>query len=793
MILDIYSFAISEFNEPACDSVSSGGNSTAIGPWTETPSGSTNSAYLTAQLAGPNIQAQDAFVVFQPDIRQSGNYTITVFTPGCIQDATCTTRGRVNITGIMGSNGTRTATQPVTTMLYQTNNFDKYDQVYYGYVDATSDSFRPTVTLSPASCQNGPLTIVAQRVRFELVSSTGGLNGLFEFNPNRAVIDNDFSKSPVDQAGMQLNSGALINALAVQNNATFVGGNFTTSDFNNIFSIGGPTGNATSLPGGGLNSEVLTMFQNGSTLYVGGNFTNTRDNTVRGLNGVAAFSSSSNSWQPLGAGVNGVVEYIVPFTLNITANRPELVITVSGFFDQVLAFGSNASFPVSGLAVWVPSRNNWLHNLGLPTISIRGDLTAEVDVPGYPPLFAGAISSQGLAVSDAVALTSSGGVSLQPLPVNIQPQPQSSASTRKRAVSGQEVAGAVTGTIYDGNGLNITIIGGHFTATASNGSTVNNLLFINGTNSDRVTGVGNELNPNSVFLALGTQGTTLFAGGTISGTVNGNNINGLIQYDLAAANYAPTQPPALTGTNVAVNAIAPQPSSAAVFVGGNFDSAGSFSCPSICLYDTSRSQWSSPGAGLTGSVSAMTWVSNNQLIIGGNLTVGGSATTMATYNVQQRTFTEFSGASNVPGPVTALCPANDAGSQFWVAGVSTNGSAFLEKYDGSQWIPAGSTLGPGTTIRGLQIFSVTRNHASNNLVSPGQVLLVLGQLSLPNFGNASAALFNGTTFTPFILATSRNGAGSLSQAFVQNPQNFFKSSSMSSFRSKQKSGSLTLT
>lgn len=664
-------------------------------------------------------------------------------------------------------------------MLFQTNNYDKYDQVYYGYVDATSDTFRPSVTLSPASGQSGPLTVVAQRVRFELVSSTGGLNGLFEFNPNQAEIDNDFSKSPVDSAGMQLSSGALINTLAVQNNATFVGGNFTTNDFNNIFSISGP--NATSLPGGGLNSEVLTMFQNGSTLYVGGNFTNTRDNTVPGLNGVAAFSSSTNSWQALGAGVNGVVEYIVPFTLNITANRPELVITLSGFFDRVNGFGSNASFPVSGIAVWVPSRNNWLRNLpGLSTISLSGDLTAEVDVPGFSPLFAGAISSQGLAASDAVALTSQAGVSLQQLPINIQPQQESSGSTRKRATNGQDVSGAVTGTIYDENGQNITIIAGHFTATASNGSTINNLLFINGTSGDTVTGVGNGLDADSVFLALGTQGTTLFAGGTISGTVNGNSVNGLIEYDLVAANYAPTQPPALTGTNVAVNAIAPQPSSAAVYVGGNFDSAGSFSCPSVCFYDTSRSQWNSPGTGLAGSVSAMTWISNNQLIIGGNLTVGGSATTMATYDAQQHSFTAFNGANNVPGPVTALCPANDAGSQFWVAGVSANGSAFLEKYDGSNWISAGHTLGAGTVIRGLQIFSVSRNHGSTNLVSQDQVLLVMGQLSLPNFGNASAALFNGTAFTPFILATSRNGAGSLSQAFVQNPQNFFKSGRMCS-------------
>ncbi|KAK5165019.1 hypothetical protein LTR16_012087, partial [Cryomyces antarcticus] len=114
----------------------------------------------------------------------------------------------------MGS-GTRTANQPVTTELFQTNYYDKYDQVYFGYIDANSESFRPTVTLSPSIGQTGPLTVVAQRVRFELIASTGGLNGLFEYNPNLAIVDTDFSKSAIDTAGMSLQAGALINSLAV--------------------------------------------------------------------------------------------------------------------------------------------------------------------------------------------------------------------------------------------------------------------------------------------------------------------------------------------------------------------------------------------------------------------------------------------------------------------------------------------------------------------------------------------------------------------------------------------------
>lgn len=739
-----------------------------------TPSGQSNSEYLTAVLTGDNIPPEEATVVFEPDIKQSGNYSITVFTPGCIGDGTCGTRGLVNITGSVASS-TRTSNAPLSTELFQTNDFDKYDQVYFGYVDANSHGFRPTVTLSPSIGQSGPLTVVAQRVRFELLTpTTGGLNGLFEYNMSQQVVDNDFSSSAIDAAGASLSPRlAPVTSLVVEGDTLYVAGNFSGSNFSNIFSISG--GNATSLSGGGLNSEVMTMYQNGSTIYVGGNFTNTQDNKSTGLKGVAAYSTENNAWQALGAGVNGVVMYIVPFTLNITANQSESVLGISGFFDSVFGFGSNKTFSVENFAVWVPSRQNWLHNLNVATISVKGELTAQTEVPGFSPLFSGNISSQALGASGAVQLTDYKSLALQQYPVQVQDQ-RSTPSLRKRATGSQQnITGAVTGLIYTENSLNITIIAGNFAATGSDGSNITNLLFINGTNSDQVTGMGSGITTDSVFTSLATYKTTLFAGGSISGTVNGNSIGGLVLYDLAAAAFSAAQPAGLQGTNVSVNAIAPQPNSANVYVGGNFESAGALTCPSVCLWDTDRNQWISPGTGLIGSVSSMTWVSNTHLVIAGDLKIGGNSTTMVTFNSQNHQFTEFTGSGSVPGPVTALCPANRDASQFWVAGSANDGSAFLERFDGKQWLSASEGLGAGTTIRGLQVLSLGKNHDSTNLISDNQVLLVLGQINVTSFGNASAVLFNGTAFTPFLLSTSQNSPGSLSQAFVENPQNFFSS------------------
>ena len=118
------------------------------------------------------------------------------------------------------------------------------------------------------------------------------------------------------------------------------------------------------------------------------------------------------------------------------------------------------------------------------------------------------------------------------------------------------------------------------------------------------------MDSESTFAAMDTYETSLFAGGAVTGTVNANKVNGLIVYDLKAGAYAPTQPPALAGSNVIVNAIAAQPKSSNVYVGGSFVSAGSLPCPALCYYDATTLQWNSPGNGLNGVISSMLWSSN---------------------------------------------------------------------------------------------------------------------------------------------------------------------------------------
>ncbi|KAF7952779.1 hypothetical protein EAE96_006005 [Botrytis aclada] len=771
---DIFSYAINDFNEPTCASLSTASKTTSTGPWTISPSFQSDAEYLTGKFTADT--ASSASVVFYPDIRESGNYTVKMYTPGCIQDSTCTSRGSVVVNGSVASGASSTSAtfgSPIT--LFQSNDYDKYDQVYSGYIEAASDTFRPSITLTPSGQIPGNdenFTIVAQRVGFILNNATStGLNGLFEFDPSQSVINSsDFQNNTIDQAGMKLNTGAEVNVVVTSGDTTFVGGNFSATGYENVFSISdsGPS----SLDSRGLNGEVLTMLLEDSTLYVAGNFSsNSGSTTTAGLNNIAAYDITQNKWSALGAGVNGKVTSVVPISLNITANTPENVITLTGDFNQLIAFGSNSSVSVSGFAIWVPSHDNWLQNLNIAAMSINGQLTAAVNASG-DAIFAGSLSSSQLSANGVVSLSSG----LSPFPVKIQPtQAQSTSTLSKRDTASQNVSGVVTGLFYENGSRNITILGGHFTATSTNGTDVNNLVFIDGANDNTVTGLGSQIDAGSTFRAVAIQNDILYAGGSVTGTVNGGEINGLISYNLKTSKFS-SQTPALGGNSVVVNDISVRTKTGDLYVGGSFTRAGSLDCPGVCLFTASASQWNRPGTNLEGTVNTMLWASDTSLIVGGSLSVDGANVSVAIYDTKAQTWAAATGAENIPGTVTSLVPATSDISEYWVAGTAKNGSAFIMKYNGTNWLSVGDVFESGSVIRGLQMMPLSSNHDNSDLVPSNQVLMLTGAMVLPSFGNVSAVLFNGTTFQPFALTSSTsNTGGSLSHIFSQE-NNFFKSS-----------------
>ena len=773
---EIFAYASNAFNEPVCSGAQFPSNVSTTGDWNPQPAAQSESQYLATTVAPANVNTTS--ITFYPNIPNTGkasNYTIIVYTPGCIPDNSCDNRGVVTVSGTLSADGT----QKFSYTLYQTNNFDKYDNVHLGTIDACSDSFRPSITITAAPNQ-GTIEIVASRIQFKETSETGGLNGLFEYNPNQAVVNMNFSESAINSAGTMLKPDAQVEALVTNGQMLYAAGKFTDDSLNNIMEFS--NNKASSLPGGGLNAPVSALFAYEDYLYIGGNFSNTNAASVQGLNNVCAYQFSKKSWIALGAGLDGPITTITPLQLNITANTPETTIAFSGKFTQIRANGKTSSSNAAGLAIWVPSKNDWLQNLNVQKQYLAGSIDATTIVPKGPCLIAGTLSSAGWALSGAVELTSSSGnVGLQQFPVKFQQQSQTSSSS-KRADSQQSLSGVIAGAYYNSQGRNVTILGGSFSATATNGSTVQNLLFVTGSNNDAVTGPASGIDASSTFRALSVQGDSLFAGGDVTGEINGNKFKGLVVYDLKAASYRKPQPAALVGKNVAVNAIATKPGSTAVYVAGSFQSTSQgLQCSTVCMYDTSTNQWNPVGNNMQGTVLSLFWTSNTAMMAAGNLVIGanstssGTKTSIATYDTNSQSWTAGN-SSSIPGDITAFAPATSDGTELWMAGTAKNGSTFLTALNKNDYYPFGGMFGSGTTIRGLQLISLSHGHSTYSYLDGMQSLLVTGALNLKNFGNCAAAIFDGQKVTPFILASTSSGQpGSIAQLF-SSKQNTLKSS-----------------
>ncbi|PKY05038.1 hypothetical protein P168DRAFT_252089 [Aspergillus campestris IBT 28561] len=748
---DILAYAVNDFNEPSCGGIENQSKSTKKGSWSASSTDQSSSGFLTAKVS--DASASDTEVVLQPDVKQPGEYAILLYTPGCQQDGTCDSRGAVNVKATPTSD----AADPIETEIYQTNLFDKYDTIYTGHVDASEDGFRPRVVLTPKGGQ-GDQTVVASKVKFQLIKASKGLsgelNGIYEFDPASKELDTDFTKSATNRIGLELDGKASIEALESHDNVIFAGGDFSSADLSNILFYE-PDGNATALPRKGLNSEVSSMSVVDKVLYVGGNFTDTAAGGDEGLNHIAAFSLDDNKWSALGGGVNGPVSQVVSLSLNVSSkiDDTEPLVGISGDFDKLLSFDKNPSTNASGFAIWVPSEKNWLQNIGDSEMTFGGHLSAFIKA-GNLSIIAGNVGSGGLGAAGAVALHDDDKLSLEPL------------LTPKKA-SGQTYAG-----VYDkSDGRNLTILGGRFTANGSDGSTVENIAVLDGKH-DTITGLGGGIDTNSTFMALTVWENTLYAGGNVTGALGKTPLNGFIVYDLENKTFPEAQPPMFMGQDVSVNSIAARPGSQDIYFGGHFDKAGALPCPGVCYFDKTEDSWNRPGVSLEGSVLALKWVNKDTLMAVGDLQVDQKDTVVATYTVKGQKWKAFDGASksDIPGTVTAFSPASADVNKFWLAGEKDDGTSFLVNYDGTKFESAGDDIfDKGTTIRGLEIIPLKAGHEKADLLRNDQTLLVTGQLMIPDFGHASAALYDGSSVTPFILSSKSDGKpGSMSQVFYEN-------------------------
>ena len=80
---------------------------------------------------------------------------------------------------------------------------------------------------------------------------------------------------------------------------------------------------------------------------------------------------------------------------------------------------------------------------------------------------------------------------------------------------------------------------------------------------------------------------------------------------------------------------------------------------------------------------------------------------------------------------------------------------------------------PTSRITAMEFLPLSADHADNPLVSSDRVILLMGSLQLPGFGNASAVIYDGSQYQPYILTSKLDGSnGFITTLFSQQTQSF---------------------
>lgn len=89
------------------------------------------------------------------------------------------------------------------------------------------------------------------------------------------------------------------------------------------------------------------------------------------------------------------------------------------------------------------------------------------------------------------------------------------------------------------------------------------------------------------------------------------------------------------------------------------------------------------------------------------------------------------------------------------------------------WLTIASGLQPTSRITDMQFLPLSSDHPGNNILSSDRVILLMGNIQLPGFGNVSAVLYDGSSYHPYILSSTSNGSdGIIYTLFSERTQSF---------------------
>ena len=164
-----------------------------------------------------------------------------------------------------------------------------------------------------------------------------------------------------------------------------------------------------------------------------------------------------------------------------------------------------------------------------------------------------------------------------------------------------------------------------------------------------------------------------------------------------------------------------------------------------------------------------------RLFAAGSFVSNNTSVYVATWDYDSSSW-DYLDSASLPGP--ALSITADSETSIFASGVlaADTGTSYLWHFNGATWADVSSASVTSDTsslntqasnIQQIALVPLASEQPGNSLFASGdRALMVSGQLELNNFGEASSALFDGSNWYPYLLASTLSGQpGSINSLF----------------------------
>ncbi|KAH3664378.1 hypothetical protein WICMUC_005763 [Wickerhamomyces mucosus] len=706
---DFSTYANNSYNEPSCSDEVDYSKSELIGEWTSSSDG----VFLFSTVDASN-GIPDVGINFYPNITYPGNYSILLYTPGCLDDDTCSQRGIVNVT--VFDNSTNELLE--SNLIYQTNEEEKYDSVFYGHMESTP---RVELSLYSGISNDNSIVVVGEKISVTVVTiddiedknNTVSINGIFEYSPANFTNFDYSNYTGIDYVGnttlntlgskLSRNSNILLGAY---NNSLVVAGEFSSNFGNNLFFYD-HSSNQTISVDGGLNGKVNDLKTVDDKLLIAGDFWNTTNNSE-----INYFSSLKNNELGSVALYNGSW-----FSFGIDSQNSSRISNLTLNSQEYWVFDNDK---------WDVNGNSWFSDSYALSfnISSAGKLNDNI-------LFLGS-----LRISDEITN--------QGIFVN------SSSIGTSNITDDTFLSGNINIGLYINESL--SIFGGEFT-TVSN---ITNLVIIE---DDQESGIDTiNWDTNSSVTQLFVYNEILFIG-------TAGQEESVIVYDLKNKSLASEQPRSLTSltSSVKITEFGILYDNYLV-VAGEYDAVDNseVDCSGLCYYNLNTSAWESCISDLSGTINTFKFI-DDVIVMGGDIKLNDDSYKVLDYNFTENATVSSSFQDFEKGSVKKLLVVDNS----TLGRVIVSGDDFVSAFDGTNWINIGADL-ENSLITDIQLLELEDSNDLNNqsFFNQNQLLFVSGNLSLQPYGYVSAAYFNSTSWEPYLVATKGKDEASVSSIFM---------------------------